>query len=524
VVALVVLAAALRLPGLMDRGIFDADQGREMFVLFDLVKLGQLPLVGPEVISIAGSNLHHGALYWYLFAPAAWLSGGDPTAVVYETAFIGIASVGATWWAARMMGSPVVAALAGLLMAVSPAAVEQSIFLWNPNPVPFFAALALGGAWRAHQTGRARWYVLAIGGAVAVYQLHLLGAAFVIGIGFLVGYDAIRAIRDDPARRAGLVRGLAGGAVVSLVLFLPLIVHEAQTGFGETQALIQFLFHGSGSPGGGALDPVDAVIFVVIRIVGWPFVGLVLDAPVPAILVVATWAVLVLWWLVAARGEERLLMRWLLGIVAFSTVALAVMAPTLQFVVPGFPTDHYHAFLNPAILISGSLAGVAFASGAGAARRDRPRSRAGDTAARMLVAGAIVAELVLAIARQPAATDVGTWPSAARIGEQIVTLAGGGRIALIGLPSIKSPDNIGYPIAYLGGHVIRDPARADYIVVNCDDRFHESILKEHCDGGPEDKAVAEALSGQGEAGQLVSRIKESDALRISVYEVVPTQP
>jgi hypothetical protein len=521
---LIVLAAALRLPGLMDRGIFDADQGRDMLVIYDLVEKGQWPLLGPETISILNSHLHHGAFYWYLFAPAAWLAGGNPTGVLLETVVIGIAGVVATWWAGRLMGGPAVGAVAGLLLAVSPAAVEQSIFLWNPNPIPVFAALAIGGAWKAHQTGGARWYALAMGSAVAVYQLHLLGAAFVVGIGFLIAYDLVRAVRRAPERRAGIAKGIAVGVAVTVVLFLPLIVNELQTGFSETQKMVQFLLHGGAVPTTGGLDPFEAFLFIVIRILGWPFVGLVLDVPLAAVVVVAVWLALVIWWLLASKGEDRLVMTWLLGIVAFSTVALDVMAPWLRFVVIGFPTDHYHAFLNPVEVIAVSFAGVAFANGAGAIRRGAPRSRTGDTAARVLMTLALVGELVIAGVRQPGPSAVATWPKAEAIGRQIVQIAGGARIAVVGLPDFKSPDSIGFPIVFVGGNVVADVAAADWLVINCDDRFKATALNEPCGGGAEDDDAAFLVMGTAREARLATRFDESDALKISVYQLVPTQP
>ena len=526
VALLVAVAGLLRLPGLMDRGIFDADQGRDMLVLYNLVKNGQFPLLGPETISILNSHLHHGAFYWYLFAPAAWLGGGDPTLVIWETALIGIAAVVATCWAGRLMGGSAVGALAGFLLAVSPAAVEQSIFLWNPNPVPLFAALALGGAWKAHQTGGARWYALAMGSAVVVYQLHLLGAAFVVSIGFLIAYDLVRALRHDPTRRRGLANGIAAGIVVTLILFIPLIINELQTGFDETQKTVQFLLHGGSVPTTGGLDPLDAFLFIVIRIIGWPFVGLVLDVPIAALLVVAFWLALVVWWLIASRGEDRLLMTWLFGTVAFSTVALDVMAPWLRFVVIGFPTDHYHAFLNPVLVIAVSLAGVAFANGAGAIRRSPPRSRRGATVARVMLSLLLVAELVVAGARQPGPSQVATWPVAKAVGQQIVQVANGRAMAIVGLPTLpeKSPDSIGFPIVLQGGDVIPDVTQAQLLVVNCDNRFDPIALNAPCGGGAEDEDARFVLLGTGLTPALVQRFKESDDLQISVYELRPTGP
>jgi len=58
--ALVVVAAVLRLPDLATRGAWDADQGHDMLVLRALVRDGVVPLLG-QPTSIG--DVHHGALY-----------------------------------------------------------------------------------------------------------------------------------------------------------------------------------------------------------------------------------------------------------------------------------------------------------------------------------------------------------------------------------------------------------------------------------------------------------------------------
>ena len=46
-----------------------------MLVLWRLIHDHQIPLLGPPT-SIG--DFHHGALYYYLLAPFAWISNGDP--------------------------------------------------------------------------------------------------------------------------------------------------------------------------------------------------------------------------------------------------------------------------------------------------------------------------------------------------------------------------------------------------------------------------------------------------------------
>ena len=102
----------MRLPDLATRGTWDADQGHDMLVLRALVRDGVVPLLGPPT-SIG--DFHHGALYYFLLAPAASLTGGDsPLAVAFEIALFGIAAVGVDVVAgARRSRGPVAGLVAG---------------------------------------------------------------------------------------------------------------------------------------------------------------------------------------------------------------------------------------------------------------------------------------------------------------------------------------------------------------------------------------------------------------------------
>ena len=196
---LLALAAILRLPNLAMRGTWDGDQGHDMLVVRALLRDGVVPLLGPPT-SIG--DFHHGALYYYLLAPSGLASGGDsPLAVVAFIALAGIAAVGVTWWLARAIGGPLAGFAAGLLMAVSIAAIDEATFIWNPNLIALSSALALAGAWRAWSTGRARWWLLAAAGTAVTIQLHVLALAFVPVVAALLVADIrrARAVRNSEA-------------------------------------------------------------------------------------------------------------------------------------------------------------------------------------------------------------------------------------------------------------------------------------------------------------------------------------
>ena len=515
------LAAVLRLPGLESRGRFEFDQGQDMLVLRAFVQDGVVPLLGPKT---SVGVFHHGALEYFLLAPSAWLSGAEPLAVMLEFALIGIAAVAVTWWLGRVIGGPTVGLVAGLLLAVSPAAVDESTFIWNPNPVPLFAALALGAAWRARQTGLARWWAIALTATAAVANLHILGAVFVPPILALLVADvwAARRAHDraqdapDRARVRAALRGAAVGLAAGVVIYLPLIVSELQTGFAEARAIGAYLAAGGGEQGAGLFDRLVVTAF---RVVDWPFVGLVTEVPIASSLVFAVVVGLLAWLAVAGHARAGTAGRWIGGLVAWSILALAVAAPSLAKVVLGLPNDHYHSFLDPVLVVGVALASVTLARRAGWGRPAR--------VARTVIAATLVGLVGLALWRQPGPDPNGGWPAARAAGGRVVDIVeadSGGRpasIAVVNLPDFEPATWISYPIVYAAGAaspVVGDPTAAAYVVLGCD-RLFEVQLGATC-GGPADADWLPRLVGSIAARlELVERFDLSPRVNVSVYRV-----
>jgi 4-amino-4-deoxy-L-arabinose transferase-like glycosyltransferase len=516
--AILVLAAILRFAGLPGRGDFDGDQGHDMLTLLRLIRDGQIPLLGPPT-SIG--DFHHGAAYYYLLAPAAWLSGVDPGAVIAWIATLGVAAVGATWWFVRSIGGRVAAAIAGLLLAVSPAAIEESTFLWNPNPIPLFAALALGCTWRGHATGRRRWTVAGVAAAGMVMQLHVLGVVFLPMILALPVSDAIRAWRGGDARGIrGLLAGVGAGLGLIALLFVPLVIHEFGGDFGETRrALAYFAGGGSGDAAGG-VGLVGRLPVTFLRVVGWPLIGLVTSAPAATITAVSAAAVMGAWYVRGARGPERTAARWLGGSVIWGAVALTALAPSLQYVVAGLPNDHYHAFLDPVVIALVALTVRAIAGHSG------PGLRA-EMAARALATGAIVALVVVNAGRWPPFVHPnGGWPAARAAGVRIVAASPGAAFDVRGLPVFKTAEGIGYPIVAAGGNAViatdiaesGRPVEPGRLVVIACDRIFEAVIGAAC-GGPAEARYLDRLPGvrTGPPLRLLDRFDASPRTSVSVY-------
>ena len=145
-----------------------------------------------------------------------------------------------TWWLARSIGGPVAGLVAGLAMAVSASAVDESTFIWNPNLIALSSSIALAGAWHAWTTRRRRgWIVAAIGTAVTM-QCHVLGVTLLPVIAALLVADA----RASAARTRATV-GLGGrsgrvSAIIALA-FVPLVIHELTNDFSEIHAALDYI-------------------------------------------------------------------------------------------------------------------------------------------------------------------------------------------------------------------------------------------------------------------------------------------
>jgi len=510
-IGLAVLAAALRLPNLATRGTWDADQGHDMLVLRALVRDGVVPLLGPPT-SIG--DVHHGALYYYLLSPAAFLTGGDsPMAVAALIALAGIAAVVVTWWLAKSIGGPVAGLVAGLAMAVSTAAIDESTFIWNPNLIALSSAIALAGAWRAWTTRRPRWWLLAATGTAVTMQCHVLGVTMLPIVAALFVAD-LRRRPAGPERRTVWRFGWAGLAIIA-ASFLPLVIHELTSDFSEVHAAIDYLGSGGGAP---TLGPIVRVLVIGVRVLSWPLTGLLIDAGWVALVAAATVIALTIWVARSGSGHEREAGRWLGVGLAWTAVALAFLSPSLATIVPGLPNDHYHAFADPMVF---TLVGI----GAAALWR---LGEGQDWAPRLVALGRIGAGAGLAAVlawnlahESPAIHPDGGFPAAQSAAARITSVADGQPIVVRSLPIFKTGEAYTYPLVLAGAALQADggsgppPTSGTTVVVVCDSLF-EAVMGARC-GGPAEAALAPPSV----FGDPVDRFIAAPGRTISIYRSVP---
>ncbi len=498
-VGLLVLAAVLRLPDLATRGPWDTDQGEQMLAIRSIAR-GQLTLLGAQTST---GGIHHGAVFYYLGALFAVFSrGDDPTAVTFGIALGGIATVGFTWWLARAAGGPLAGLVAGLLTAVSAQMIDASVRLWNPAFVAPAASFALAAALEGRRRGDPRWWVAVGIGVMLAGQSHVLAWVLLAPVGVL----AVDELRRN-GRRA--VPWLAAAAGIVALSFVPVMISEVLTGFGELRALLE----ARGGIGEGTPPLWLRAVFVPFRILSVPLVGDVLRS-IP--LTSAAAATVVGAGLIAARrhrpagggrvtagrpepstaGAARLL-----GVgLALGCAGLAAGAPWLSQVTPLY-VDHYHLALDSMVFaLLGLGAAVAW------------RHRAGRTV--VAVGVAAVAAWNLLVVPVPGVNADGGWPAGFAAGERVVEVNGDRPAAIAGSPKFKKTTAVDYPVTVLG-HPPVPAASATRVTVLCDELFEE-VVGRACRGPAEEARLAEAGIT---AGSLVTRFEAAPGRWISIYEI-----
>ncbi len=303
-------------------------------------------------------------------------------------------------------------------------------------------------------------------------------------------------LRRSHERRRSIIRwGLAGLALIALG-YLPLLLHELGSGFDQTRAALDYLRAGGDTSGPGL---VVRLLFVPLRVVAWPLAGLATDAPAVSLVAVLTACVLVAWRLMASRGAEATATRWLTGWVVSATLLLTLFVASLATVTP-LPVDHYHAFVDPAVLV---LVGL----GAAALWRR-------DLAGRGLATVGVAALVAWNLGTQPpAVAPDGAGPQPTAAGVRLASDTRRCPTAILDVPPFKPGTTYAYPLA-LEGVTPVDVTAASRLVVICDDLF-QAVVGAACGGPAEAAALAQAGISQP---ILVDRFSPAPGRTISVYD------
>lgn len=225
---IILLATFLRLYQIDQRAVFLGDEGRDALVVKRMIVDHKWTLLGP---STSIGDMYLGPIYYYMMIPPLWLARLDPVGPAIMVALIGVATVYLVFVVGREFFGMQAGMLAAGLYAVSQVVIRHTRFSWNPNPVPFFALLAIWSLFKIFNKRGTGWFFL-MGLCLGVcLQLHYLTA-------ILAGFCVITlfVFKSRWKWKQFLVFSLS-----FLLVFSPLILFEFRHGFIVSKSLWRFL-------------------------------------------------------------------------------------------------------------------------------------------------------------------------------------------------------------------------------------------------------------------------------------------
>jgi hypothetical protein len=222
--AIFAAAAALRL-ALVQTARFTGDEARDYAIGMDIAHGVRFPTLGP-VITSGAAQLPGPLSYWLAAFPQLFTRAPEAGNVFFE--LLGAAAVWMFWLGLRRPFGEAPAALAAALLALSPWSALFADRVWNPNAFLSVAVVALLAAIKVRERPGSPWVALLPVACLALPQLH--SSAPVVWLGLLP-------LLWGTVRRWNR-RALALGVLLAALLYVPLAIHEAKTGFGNTRAFI----------------------------------------------------------------------------------------------------------------------------------------------------------------------------------------------------------------------------------------------------------------------------------------------
>ena len=554
---ILVLAAADRFVNLPARGIWDTDQGLETGAIWNAVVTRELPIYGSPAFT-TGGTFHHGALFYDLMMPFAWLGNGDPVVIVTAIALFGLIVVPVMWWTARSIGGTGAGLATALLAAVSPSLVDYSTFIWNPVLTEIGTALACLGAWQAWTTRQPRWWVLAAAGTALASQSHLTGLVLVLP---LTLFFLIAVRRGSTQERRLIWKWGLIGVGLFLLTWSPLIVSELAHNFPETRGMLSFQ-----QPSPAAADPFTRLFVGAIRILAypmtrWPLSDLQSGIPIALSVTAAVLAGMI--WRVTGsltshrqrpsregRTEQRLNgsrlktasaqaeataeteatwpkaevsefaadpeakvavqrerdgLRFVGGTLLLISLVLSLGLKEISQI-RDITQEQYHAVADVFVIMSLGLV----IGGLWRAKPFRGRAWSGH-ALSVLALGSLVAVGMSHL--PPLTAQDGGWPAAQAAAARIETSAAGSDVGLVNLPVFKQADAYGYPLKLDGVNLVASD-EATTVVLLCDSGWYPGC------GGPAEELWRLGAT-DGATLRLVDRFEAAPQRILSVYRRVP---
>ncbi|MCS7093052.1 MAG: glycosyltransferase family 39 protein [Patescibacteria group bacterium] len=210
---------------------FHQDQVRDLFFIKNHFQEKTIPLLGPKA-SVGDFFLPP---FWYYLMSLSYLISPSPLSPALLVATINSFVPPIFFLFLGRFFSKRISFLSGLLLAVSPLAIDYSRFAWNPNPIPLFSLLTFYCLYEilfCQSSPKKKEIIFFIFGTISAnltFQLHYQGT--IIFLFFFL----ILLIK----KKFDLIK-IFVYLTINFLLILPLIIYEITNQFSNIKGVISF--------------------------------------------------------------------------------------------------------------------------------------------------------------------------------------------------------------------------------------------------------------------------------------------
>ncbi len=216
---------------------FLGDQGRDVYIIRDLFKNGNLFFIGPQT-SIG--NMYLGPWFYYLIAPALLLANFNPIGPAIFIAIINIATIALIYYVCQKWFNRSVGLISAFLFSISPVVIKYSNFIWNPNIMPFFSLLFIYFFFEAVFHHKYKNFLFASLSFVMVINSHYIGLALLPFPGLCWLVILIKLIYSKSKHLKPFLTNTFLAGIIFAASLIPQILFDIKHNGQNIKALISF--------------------------------------------------------------------------------------------------------------------------------------------------------------------------------------------------------------------------------------------------------------------------------------------
>src|SRR3989344_5205791 len=245
ILAILLIAAFLRLYKISDYMTFLGDEGRDVLAVYNILH-GRLTFLGPTA-SVGGFFM--GPIYYYFMTPFLWLFNYNPVGPAIMVAIASLITIIFIYYMGKEFFGRLAAFIAIIFYSLSSVVIAYSRSSWNPNLMPLFSLLTMYFLYKGLSKKKII-YIFAAGISIGIaLQLHYTA----LFLGLIAGiYMLFSEVYEDLPTSVGMtgfyhltikkVFKKYGYFFIGLLVgFSAFLVFEARHGFPNTTSIIKFI-------------------------------------------------------------------------------------------------------------------------------------------------------------------------------------------------------------------------------------------------------------------------------------------